>query len=90
MQCGLHFVDACRDWPRRATPFLCFAKESKQRKAIAANCPFRVPEKASGKGEPPKPNQKPEAKPKPKLPASVAMLFPIDPEKNDLEVRCCF
>ena len=44
MRCGLHFVDACRDWPRRATPFLCFAKERKQRKATAARCPFGVPE----------------------------------------------
>jgi hypothetical protein len=44
MRCGLHSVEASRDWPRRATHFLCFAKESKQRKATAARCPFGVPE----------------------------------------------
>jgi hypothetical protein len=44
MRCGLRFVETGRDWPRRATHFLCFAKESKQRKATAARCPFGVPE----------------------------------------------
>jgi hypothetical protein len=39
-----HFVETGRDWPRRATHFLCFAKESKQRKATAARCPCGVPE----------------------------------------------
>jgi hypothetical protein len=37
-------MDASRDWPRQATPFLCFAKERKQRKATAVRCPFGVPE----------------------------------------------
>jgi hypothetical protein len=44
-------VEAGRDWPRRATHFLCFAKESKQRKATAANCPSgpRKSKRQSGK-----------------------------------------
>jgi hypothetical protein len=128
MRCGLYSVVSCRDWPRRATHFLCFAKESKQRKATAANCPSgsRKSERQSGKrnnspslrselkqisllfplrhslfrqftAERPKakPNVKVKSKtekqnPETKLPASVAMPFPIDPEMNDLEVRCCF
>ena len=44
-----HSVDTSRDWPRRATHFLCFAKESKQRKATLVRSPFGVPEKMQGK-----------------------------------------
>ncbi len=44
MQYFLLFEETSRDWPRRATPFLCFAKERKQRKATPLSPPAsRVP-----------------------------------------------
>ncbi len=48
-QCLGFSVGACRDWPRRATHFLCFAKESKQRKATLVRSPLRgYPKKCRG------------------------------------------
>jgi hypothetical protein len=40
----LRFVDACRDWPRRATPFSCVDKKRKQKKR-PQDAALRVPEK---------------------------------------------
>jgi hypothetical protein len=71
MRCGLRFVETGRDWPRRATHFLCFAKESKQRKATAANCPSgsRKSERQSGKR-----NNSPSLRSELK---QISLLFPL-------------
>src|SRR6476469_10333312 len=49
MQYTRLFDRASRDWPRRATYFLCFAKESRQRKATPSRCPFGVPKSVTTK-----------------------------------------
>jgi hypothetical protein len=44
IQSSLRFVEACRDWPRRATSFSCVDKKRKQKKR-PQDTALRVPEK---------------------------------------------